>query len=37
MIKIKKGMNLKTVEVSVETVAVGNITDKPHDEFPVDL
>lgn len=30
-------MNLKTVEISVETVAAGDITDKPHDELTVDL
>lgn len=30
-------MNLETVEVGVETVAVGDIADEPHDKLPVDL
>lgn len=31
------GMNLETVEVCVETVAIDNIGDKPHGKLVVDL
>lgn len=37
VIKMTKGINLKTVEVSVEAVATVNISDEPHGELMVDL
>lgn len=30
-------MNLKTVEVCVETVAIGNVSDQAHGELTIDL
>lgn len=30
-------VNLETVEVAVETVAVGDVADEPHDKLSVEL